>query len=109
MALIPFWCVNICIPFVLSHVTIALRGQSKVAERISAAVSIEYASTLNVVYFPQLGLMRPTKFSSLVLIMLLGFLICVPMRDDWRENGVDVMDGWIFQVPSICPVSGVPY
>ncbi|EKM51809.1 uncharacterized protein PHACADRAFT_262157 [Phanerochaete carnosa HHB-10118-sp] len=56
---------------------------SKVAERVSATVPIDYATTLNVVYFPQLG-----------------FLICVPMQDDWRENGVDVMEGWSFQFSS---------
>ncbi|KIK69506.1 hypothetical protein GYMLUDRAFT_66815 [Collybiopsis luxurians FD-317 M1] len=55
---------------------------SKVAERISQAVPPSYASSLNVVYFPQLG-----------------FLICVPMQDDWRsEAGVQILDGWSFQV-----------
>ncbi|KAJ3837138.1 muts domain V-domain-containing protein [Lentinula raphanica] len=57
---------------------------SKVAERISQVVPPEYASSLNIVYFPQLG-----------------FLICVPMRDEWRsEVGVQVIDGWSFQFSS---------
>ncbi|KIP05169.1 hypothetical protein PHLGIDRAFT_74704, partial [Phlebiopsis gigantea 11061_1 CR5-6] len=56
---------------------------SKVAETVSANVPLSYTPTLNVVYFPQLG-----------------FLICVPMQDEWQNNGVDVMDGWTFQFSS---------
>ncbi|KAJ3895476.1 muts domain V-domain-containing protein [Lentinula edodes] len=51
---------------------------SKVAERISRIIPSDYASSLNIVYFPQLG-----------------FLICVPMQEEWRtEVGVQVIDGW---------------
>ncbi|KAJ3525628.1 hypothetical protein NM688_g8376 [Phlebia brevispora] len=55
---------------------------SKVAERISNDVPPDYAPALNVVYFPQLG-----------------FLICIPMREDW-ENGaeIEVLEGWRFQI-----------
>ncbi|KAJ3802460.1 muts domain V-domain-containing protein [Lentinula aff. detonsa] len=57
---------------------------SKVAERISQVVPSNYATSLNIVYFPQLG-----------------FLICVPMREEWRsEVGVQVIDGWSFQFSS---------
>ncbi|THV00846.1 hypothetical protein K435DRAFT_750810 [Dendrothele bispora CBS 962.96] len=57
---------------------------SKVAERICQAVPSDYASTLNIVYFPQLG-----------------FLICVPMREEWStESGIQVLDGWSFQFSS---------
>ncbi|KAL1950078.1 hypothetical protein VTO73DRAFT_5200 [Trametes versicolor] len=54
---------------------------SKVATQISATVPLDYASSLNVVYFPQLG-----------------FLVCVPMQDEWRgDAGITVLDGWSFQ------------
>ncbi|KAI0643124.1 DNA mismatch repair protein MutS [Trametes meyenii] len=54
---------------------------SKVATQISATIPPDYASSLNVVYFPQLG-----------------FLVCVPMRDEWQgEAGIAVLDGWSFQ------------
>ncbi|KAJ4468951.1 muts domain V-domain-containing protein [Lentinula lateritia] len=57
---------------------------SKVAERISRIIPSDYASSLNIVYFPQLG-----------------FLICVPMQEEWRtEVGVRVIDGWSFQFSS---------
>ncbi|KAG6837182.1 hypothetical protein H0H93_013409 [Arthromyces matolae] len=54
---------------------------SKVAEQICENVPRDYASSLNVVYFPQLG-----------------FLICIPMLEEWKtEIGVQVIDGWTFQ------------
>ncbi|KIK91641.1 hypothetical protein PAXRUDRAFT_796689 [Paxillus rubicundulus Ve08.2h10] len=54
---------------------------SKVAEQISHTVPADYAESLNVVYFPQLG-----------------FLITVPMREEWEsETGIQVLDGWSFQ------------
>ncbi|OBZ71456.1 Prohibitin-2 [Grifola frondosa] len=57
---------------------------SKVALQISAIVPPEYASSLNVVYFPQLG-----------------FLICVPMLEEWKTDaGVTVLEGWTFQFSS---------
>ncbi|KAH9889862.1 DNA mismatch repair protein MutS [Cubamyces lactineus] len=55
---------------------------SKVAMQISATIPADYASSLNVVYFPQLG-----------------FLVCVPMQEAWQgEAGVEVLDGWTFQM-----------
>ncbi|KAG8214591.1 DNA mismatch repair protein mutS [Butyriboletus roseoflavus] len=58
---------------------------SKVAEQISQTVPLDYAESLNVVYFPQLG-----------------FLITVPMREEWQtETGIIVLDGWNFQFLSI--------
>ncbi|KAH8998418.1 muts domain V-domain-containing protein [Lactarius akahatsu] len=58
---------------------------SKVAEGISPTVPQDYATSLNVVYFPQLG-----------------FLVCVPMLEEWRSgDGIEVLDGWTFQVFSI--------
>ncbi|RDB18026.1 MutS 5 [Hypsizygus marmoreus] len=57
---------------------------SKVAEQICEKVPYGYASSLNVVYFPQLG-----------------FLICVPMLDEWQsETGIQVIEGWTFQFSS---------
>ncbi|KAI0662083.1 DNA mismatch repair protein MutS [Cubamyces menziesii] len=54
---------------------------SKVAMQVSATIPADYASSLNVVYFPQLG-----------------FLVCVPMQEEWQgESGVEVLDGWTFQ------------
>ncbi|KAI5896843.1 uncharacterized protein SCHCODRAFT_02725125 [Schizophyllum commune H4-8] len=57
---------------------------SNIAEQMSQTVPAEYAESLNVVYFPQLG-----------------FLVCVPMLEDWKdEQGIQVMDGWTFQFSS---------
>ncbi|KAJ7935731.1 DNA mismatch repair protein MutS [Mycena leptocephala] len=57
---------------------------SKVAEQICQTVPPDYASSLNIVYFPQLG-----------------FLICVPMLEEWKTpEGIKVIDGWSFQFSS---------
>ncbi|KIM43410.1 hypothetical protein M413DRAFT_436269 [Hebeloma cylindrosporum] len=57
---------------------------SSVAEQISLTVPISFATSLNVVYFPQLG-----------------YLICVPMLDEWKnDQGIQGLDGWTFQVRS---------
>ncbi|KAI0775544.1 DNA mismatch repair protein MutS [Trametes elegans] len=57
---------------------------SKVALQVSATVPHDYACSLNVVYFPQLG-----------------FLVCVPMQDGWQgEEGIKVLEGWSFQFSS---------
>ncbi|KAH9846354.1 muts domain V-domain-containing protein [Lenzites betulinus] len=57
---------------------------SKVAVQISSKIPPDYTSSLNVVYFPQLG-----------------FLVCVPMQDEWLgEEGISVLDGWSFQFSS---------
>ncbi|KAI0697886.1 DNA mismatch repair protein MutS [Cytidiella melzeri] len=54
---------------------------SSVAKHVSSTVPSDYATSLNVVYFPQLG-----------------FLISVPMLEQWKDGGIDVLDGWSFQV-----------
>ncbi|KAI0061404.1 hypothetical protein BV25DRAFT_1870738 [Artomyces pyxidatus] len=57
---------------------------SKVAHDISPTVPDDYATSLNAVYFPQLG-----------------FLVCVPMLDEWKSGqGIQVLDGWTFQSES---------
>ncbi|KAF9019023.1 hypothetical protein BDZ89DRAFT_1103526 [Hymenopellis radicata] len=56
---------------------------SKVAQQMSQQVPADYAPSLNIVYFPQLG-----------------FLICVPMLQEWQEAGIAVIDGWTFQFSS---------
>ncbi|KAL4070005.1 DNA mismatch repair protein MutS [Scleroderma yunnanense] len=57
---------------------------SKVAQQISESVPSDYATSLNVVYFPQLG-----------------FLITVPMLEKWKSDaGIEVLEGWNFQVMS---------
>ncbi|KAF8517335.1 muts domain V-domain-containing protein [Gautieria morchelliformis] len=59
---------------------------SRVAAQLGGTVPPNYAESLNVVYFPQLG-----------------FLICVPLREEWKnEDGTHVPeppnDEFIFQV-----------
>ncbi|KAJ7600737.1 DNA mismatch repair protein MutS [Mycena floridula] len=57
---------------------------SKVAEQIGETIPVDFTTSLNIVYFPQLG-----------------FLICIPMQDDWEgEEGIRVIDGWSFQFSS---------
>ncbi|PIL22345.1 hypothetical protein GSI_15033 [Ganoderma sinense ZZ0214-1] len=57
---------------------------SKVATQVSTTIPPDYTSSLNVVYFPQLG-----------------FLICIPMQDEWRTDaGITVLEGWSFQFSS---------
>ncbi|EMD39519.1 hypothetical protein CERSUDRAFT_111843 [Gelatoporia subvermispora B] len=57
---------------------------SRVAQQISTTVPPDYATSLNVVYFPQLG-----------------FLICIPMLDEWKgDEGITILEGWIFQFSS---------
>lgn len=56
----------------------------KVADQICQKIPADYTASLNVVYFPQLG-----------------FLICVPMQEEWRsEEGIKVLNGWSFQFSS---------
>jgi DNA mismatch repair protein MSH5 len=74
-----------------------LRFQSTVAEQICERMPDGYASSLNVVYFPQLGRICHTLGTN--INHLSGFLICVPMLDEWRtEAGIQTIDGWSFQV-----------
>lgn len=57
---------------------------SAVAKQLSESVSPDIAPFLNVVYFPQLG-----------------YLICIPMLDEWQgEAGIQAIDGWTFQFSS---------
>ncbi|KAL5501790.1 hypothetical protein ACEPAH_9050 [Sanghuangporus vaninii] len=56
---------------------------SRVATQISETVPADYTSSLNVVYFPQLG-----------------FLICTPMKEGWSNSSVDIFEGWSFQFSS---------
>ncbi|KAK0244297.1 muts domain V-domain-containing protein [Armillaria nabsnona] len=57
---------------------------SKVAQQMSQLVPADYAPSLNIVYFPQLG-----------------FLVCIPMLKEWQtEAGITVIDGWTFQFSS---------
>ncbi|KIL63255.1 hypothetical protein M378DRAFT_187097 [Amanita muscaria Koide BX008] len=52
---------------------------SKVAEQICDTM-VQSFTSLNVVYFPQLG-----------------FLICIPMLEEWHTTGIQEVDGWSFQ------------
>ncbi|EIN12874.1 hypothetical protein PUNSTDRAFT_111245 [Punctularia strigosozonata HHB-11173 SS5] len=57
---------------------------SNVAEQICASIPPDYVPSLNVVYFPQLG-----------------FLICLPMLEEWKSGqDIQVLDGWSFQFSS---------
>lgn len=57
---------------------------SRVAEQICHTVPPDYATSLNVVYFPQLG-----------------FLICIPMLEQWKNNEeITEIEGWSFQFSS---------
>ncbi|KAF5369357.1 hypothetical protein D9758_002767 [Tetrapyrgos nigripes] len=72
---------------------------SKVAEKICQTVPPEYASTLNVVYFPQLGITNLRCYTTGTDFV--GFLICVPMREEWHSQaGFQALDGWSFQFSS---------
>ncbi|KAF9783468.1 muts domain V-domain-containing protein [Thelephora terrestris] len=56
---------------------------AKVAQQV-ASTAPDVVKTLNVVYFPQLG-----------------FLICVPMLEEWSSRGqINDLDGWTFQFSS---------
>ncbi|KAK0187908.1 DNA mismatch repair protein MutS [Armillaria mellea] len=55
---------------------------SKVAQQMSQLVPADYAPSLNIVYFPQLG-----------------FLVCIPMLKEWQtEAGITAIDGWTSHV-----------
>ncbi|KAF9452964.1 hypothetical protein P691DRAFT_659812 [Macrolepiota fuliginosa MF-IS2] len=56
---------------------------SNVAHQISQSVPTSFARTLNVVYFPQLG-----------------YLICIPLLQEWEAGTVPVQEGWILQFSS---------
>lgn len=67
---------------------------------MSEIVPEDYATSLNVVYFPQLGKSSsPYIFFFVFIISSQGFLICLPMREDWMgDQGIQVIEGWSFQV-----------
>lgn len=59
----------------------------------------EFAKSLNVVYFPQLGKVSDFYWQSHCLIFFIGYLICVPMLEEWQNDvGIRGLDGWTFQV-----------
>ncbi|EJC98525.1 uncharacterized protein FOMMEDRAFT_96519 [Fomitiporia mediterranea MF3/22] len=74
---------------------------SRVASQVSETVPPDYTTSLNVVYFPQLG-----KYLTLLSLyhltdFVVGFLICIPKKEDQSpEQGIDVLDGWSFQFSS---------
>ncbi|KAF8578057.1 hypothetical protein K439DRAFT_1654890 [Ramaria rubella] len=76
---------------------------SRVAAQMGGTVPPDYAESLNVVYFPQLGLFLWLAVKlTIEYHRFLGFLICVPLRDEWKtEDGTHVPqppnDRFIFQ------------
>ncbi|KAF8240506.1 hypothetical protein L208DRAFT_1420391 [Tricholoma matsutake] len=65
---------------------------STVAEQICKRMPIDCASSLNVVYFPQLD--RTCHILWMYVDHLSGFLICMPMLDEWHtEAGIQTIDG----------------
>ncbi|KAI0731903.1 DNA mismatch repair protein MutS [Fomitopsis betulina] len=74
----------------LKHIYNGIDGVlSKVAEQLSETIPPDYATSLNVV--------------SGGHKLYLGFLICVPMLEEWKtDTGVQVLEGWSFQASEIC-------
>jgi DNA mismatch repair protein MSH5 len=50
---------------------------------MKSKVPEETVETINVLYFPQIG-----------------YLICVPLNDEWREREDFDIEGWTYQVRS---------
>ena len=79
-----------------------------VAKQLSQTVPLDskIASSLNVVYFPQLGQFTKTlapaetKWKLIVsCVCMAGYLICVPMPEEWQNaQAVEEIDGLTFQV-----------
>ncbi|KAK7056880.1 hypothetical protein VNI00_002597 [Paramarasmius palmivorus] len=65
---------------------------SKVAEQISQTVPPDYATSLNVVYFPQLGFKTTFNPEAQMLTRAL--------KEMETDAGIKSMDGWIFQFSS---------
>jgi hypothetical protein len=43
--------------------------------------------------------MASVTLTLLGLLIKAGFLVCVPMLEEWRSgDGIEVLDGWTFQV-----------
>jgi DNA mismatch repair protein MSH5 len=55
--------------------------KSEVACEISTTIPTEFSSTLNVIYFPQLG-----------------YLITVPLKPEWKNEDDFKIDGLYYQV-----------
>ena len=55
--------------------------KSEVAREISITIPTEFASTLNVIYFPQLG-----------------YLVTVPLKPEWKEEEDFKIDGLYYKV-----------
>lgn len=73
--------------------------KSNVAEQISVIVPPDFARSLNVVYFPQLGRASDPVLAIAIFYIIIGYLICVPMLEEWKNDiGIEGLDGWTFQV-----------
>jgi len=73
-------------------------SQSKVAQQV-ATTAPDSVKSLNVVYFPQLGGAMIALRDVFGITSFIGFLICVPMLEEWSDEGqVNHLDGWTFQV-----------
>ena len=71
---------------------------SKVALQVRKSVPYEWASSLNVLYFPQIGAYLHTHRSHFVEAFV-GYLMCVPLREEWRHRSdFEVIEGWKHQV-----------
>lgn len=79
---------------------------SKVAMEVKRDIPEGWAESLNVLYFPQLGECRGSLVwdlqgvqSGSLNAVSVGYLICVPLREEWTEQAdFEVIDGWTYQV-----------
>lgn len=81
---------------------------SKVAIEVKKDIPDGWAETLNVLYFPQLGkwaaffsvgLVSEVLSRALRIAGSVGYLICVPLREEWTEQAdFEVIEGWTYQV-----------
>jgi len=75
--------------------------QSKVAQQV-ATTAPDSIKSLNVVYFPQLGGTMIVLRDVFGITSFTGFLICVPMLEEWSDEGqINHLDGWTFQVRDV--------
>ena len=52
-----------------------------------------------MVYFPQLGMLSDLLAITMSYNIIIGYLICVPMLEEWKDDtGIRGLDGWTFQV-----------
>jgi hypothetical protein len=85
----------------LRHLPFYGTSQSKVAHQV-ASTAPDGIGSLNVVYFPQLGRAMITRSGMPDTTSFTGFLICVPMLEEWSDGGqIDDLDGWTFQVRDV--------